>query len=73
MEGEEWGEFLHMEGKKFFDFHEIREEITRRTDEIAGDDKNVTNDVIALTISSPYVLDLTMVDLPGITKVPVRG
>jgi replication fork clamp-binding protein CrfC len=45
----------------------------RRTDEIAGDDKNISNEVIALTIYSPHVLDLTMVDLPGITKVPVRG
>jgi len=45
----------------------------RRTDEIAGDDKNISSEVIALTIFSPHVLDLTMVDLPGITKVPVRG
>jgi replication fork clamp-binding protein CrfC len=26
-----------------------------------------------LTIYSPYVVDLTMVDLPGMTKVPVKG
>lgn len=25
--GEEWGEFLHLPGKKFFDFNEIRKEI----------------------------------------------
>ena len=28
---------------------------------------------ISLTIYSPHVVDLTMVDLPGITKVPVKG
>jgi len=26
-----------------------------------------------LTIYSPFVVDLTMVDLPGITKVPIKG
>ena len=51
----------------------IREEIINQTQEIAGDGKNIANQPISLTIHSPTVLDLTLVDLPGLTKVPVLG
>ena len=67
----EYGEFNHKKGTKFYNFDEIRAEIDRRTDEIAGNVKNISNTPISLTIYSPNVLDLTMVDLPGLTKVPV--
>ena len=40
---------------------------------IAGYDKNISEEPISLTIYSPHVVDLTMVDLPGITKVPIKG
>ena len=40
---------------------------------ICGSDKNISEEPISLTIFSPHVVDLTMVDLPGITKVPIRG
>jgi replication fork clamp-binding protein CrfC len=33
---EEWGEFLHLPGKRFTDFHEIRAEIQRETDRTTG-------------------------------------
>ena len=69
----EYGEFLHRRGEKFYDFDQIREEIDRRTDELAGGSKNISNKPISLTIYSPKVLDLTLVDLPGLTKVPVQG
>ena len=68
----EYGEFLHKKGHKFYDFEQIRREIEKRTDEIAGNKKNVSNTPISLTIFSPHVLDLTLVDLPGLTKVPVQ-
>lgn len=68
----EYGEFLHRKTQKFYDFIKIREEIERRTDEICGAKKNISDKPIALTIYSPHVLDLTMVDLPGLTKVPVQ-
>jgi replication fork clamp-binding protein CrfC len=35
--------------------------------------KNISHESISLTIHSPNVVDLTMVDLPGMTKVPVKG
>jgi replication fork clamp-binding protein CrfC len=72
-EGAEWGEFLHRKGDRFYDFTKIRKEIEEQTMRIAGYDKNISDEPISLTIYSPNVVDLTMVDLPGITKVPIRG
>lgn len=68
---EEYGEFLHLPGKKFYDFSEIRREIRAETDREAGGNKGVSDKQIRLKIFSPNVLDITLVDLPGITKVPV--
>jgi len=69
--GVEWGEFVHMPGRKFHSFQQIRQEIIRETDRITGGNKGISNEPIGLKISSPHVLALTLVDLPGITKVPV--
>ncbi|KAG7391866.1 Dynamin-1-like protein [Phytophthora pseudosyringae] len=68
---EEWGEFLHIPGQKFTDFDEIRREIEKETDRITGKNKGISNKSINLKVFSPHVLNLTLVDLPGITKVPV--
>ncbi|CAR26085.1 ZYRO0B01496p [Zygosaccharomyces rouxii] len=68
---EEWGEFLHVPGKKFFNFDEIRQEIVRETDKVTGGNLGISSVPINLRIYSPYVLTLTLVDLPGLTKVPV--
>lgn len=68
---EEWGEFLHAPNKRFTNFNEIRDEIVRDTDRLTGSNKGVSNQPINLKIFSPHVLNLTLVDLPGITKVPV--
>lgn len=67
---DEWGEFLHLPGQKFFDFNEIRSEIQRETERVSGRNKGISNKSINLKIFSPHVLNLTLVDLPGITKVP---
>ncbi|EMR10224.1 vacuolar protein sorting-associated protein 1 [Pneumocystis murina B123] len=67
---DEWGEFLHLPGRKFFDFNEIREEIIRETESKTGA-KGISPIPINLRIYSPNVLTLTLVDLPGLTKVPV--
>ncbi|MQL78741.1 hypothetical protein Taro_011153 [Colocasia esculenta] len=71
VEGAEWGEFLHLPGKRFFDFAAIRREIQVETDREAGGNKGVSDKQIRLKIFSPNVLNITLVDLPGITKVPV--
>ncbi|KAF2245873.1 dynamin-2 [Trematosphaeria pertusa] len=67
----EWGEFLHIPGQKFFDFNKIREEIVRETDSKTGRNAGISPAPINLRIYSPNVLTLTLVDLPGLTKVPV--
>lgn len=67
----EWGEFLHLPGRKFHNFSQIRQEIVKETDRLTGSNKGISNDPIQLKIFSPRVLALTLVDLPGMTKVPV--
>jgi len=69
--GDEWGEFLHMPGKRLYDFNAIRSEIVRETERSTGKNKGISAHAIHLKICSPRVLHLTMVDLPGITKVAV--
>ena len=68
---QEWGEFLHLPGQKFFDFNEIRSEIARETDRLTGKNKGISKQSINLKIFSPHVLTLSLIDLPGTTKVPV--
>ncbi|KFK39955.1 hypothetical protein AALP_AA3G311000 [Arabis alpina] len=68
---DEWGEFLHQGSKRFHDFSEIRREIEAETNRVVGDNKGVSDQQIRLKIFSPNVVDITLVDLPGITKVPV--
>lgn len=67
----EWGEFLHCKGKKFVDFNEIRTEIEAETDRMTGGNKGISNIPINLRVYSPNVLNLTLIDLPGLTKVPI--
>jgi dynamin 1-like protein len=67
----EWGEFMHMPGRKFHKFSQIRQEIVKETDRMTGGNKGISNNPIHLKIFSPKVLALTLVDLPGMTKVPV--
>ncbi|VAH31725.1 unnamed protein product [Triticum turgidum subsp. durum] len=68
---EEWGEFLHAPGRRFDDFEHIKREIQSETDKEAGGNKGVSDKQIRLKIFSPNVIDITLVDLPGITRVPV--
>ncbi|GMI81528.1 dynamin-related protein 3A, non responding to oxylipins 15, ARABIDOPSIS DYNAMIN-LIKE 2 [Hibiscus trionum] len=67
----EWGEFRHLPGRRFYDFSQIRREIQAETEREAGCNKGVSGKQIRLKISSPNVLNMTIIDLPGITKVPV--
>ncbi|XP_031138509.1 dynamin-1-like protein isoform X3 [Sander lucioperca] len=71
IDGEEWGKFLHTKNKIYTDFEEIRQEIEAETQRISGNNKGISNEPIHLRIFSPHVVNLTLVDLPGITKVPV--
>uniref|UniRef100_A0A8C9VV49 dynamin GTPase n=1 Tax=Scleropages formosus TaxID=113540 RepID=A0A8C9VV49_SCLFO len=67
----EYAEFLHCKGKKFTEFDEVRQEIEGETDRVTGQNKGISPVPINLRVYSPHVLNLTLVDLPGMTKVPV--
>ncbi|KAI8880066.1 hypothetical protein K501DRAFT_255753 [Backusella circina FSU 941] len=68
---DEWGEFLHLPGQKFYNFNKIRDEIVKDTELKTGKNLGISNQPINLRIFSPNVLTLTLIDLPGLTKVPV--
>ena len=90
----EWAKFLHTKDKIYTDEDEIRKEIERETDRMAGENKGICPEPISLKYYSDKVgqthrgcmvvivliifyfqqfkvLSLTLVDLPGMTKVPV--
>ncbi|XP_053277637.1 dynamin-1-like protein isoform X4 [Pleuronectes platessa] len=71
VKAEEWGTFLHCKNQIFTDFQQIRQEIETETERTSGENKGISPEPIYLKIFSPKVLNLTLVDLPGITKVPV--
>jgi dynamin 1-like protein len=67
----EYGEFQHLPNKRFEDFDHIRLEIIAETERMCGKNSGISSNPISLKIFSPHVIDLTLVDLPGITKIPV--
>lgn len=66
----EWAIFLHKPTTIFTNFDDVRFEIERQTNFLAGDNKGITHEPIVLKVYT-LLYDLTFVDLPGITKVPV--
>ncbi|MBA0706248.1 hypothetical protein Golax_018372, partial [Gossypium laxum] len=71
--GAEYAEFLHAPKRRFTDFAAVRKEISDETDRITGKTKQISNIPIHLSIYSPNVVNLTLIDLPGLTKVAVEG
>jgi len=51
----------------------VKKNIELLTDKVAGSSKNIVDEPIKLTIYSKTCPDLTLIDLPGITKVPLRN
>ncbi|KDE03925.1 vacuolar protein sorting-associated protein 1 [Microbotryum lychnidis-dioicae p1A1 Lamole] len=68
---DEWAEFLHKPGEKYYDFNKVRDEIVADTELKTGKNAGISPLPIGLRIFSPHVLTLTLIDLPGLTKVPV--
>lgn len=68
-DSQDYAEFLHVPNKRFYDFKEVRTEIEADTARVAGDNKGISRQPIHLKVYSKNVLNLTMVDLPGLTKV----
>lgn len=69
----EYAEFLHLPRKRFTDFSAVRKEIADETDRETGRSKQISSVPIHLSIYSPNVVNLTLIDLPGLTKVAVEG
>ncbi len=57
--------------KKFTSQEEVCKTIEHLTDKVAGTEKFISADPIVLEVYSPSVPDLTLVDLPGITRIPI--
>ncbi|KAI7744977.1 hypothetical protein M8C21_003209 [Ambrosia artemisiifolia] len=72
-EAREYAEFAHQPRKRFTDFAAIRKEIADETDRETGRTKQIASAPIYLSIYSPNVVNLTLIDLPGLTKVVVEG
>ncbi|XP_058724431.1 phragmoplastin DRP1C-like [Vicia villosa] len=70
---QDYAEFLHAPRKRYTDFVAVRQEIADETDRITGKSKQISNIPIQLSIHSPNVVNLTLIDLPGLTKVAVEG
>ncbi|KAK1261489.1 Dynamin-related protein 1E [Acorus gramineus] len=69
----EYAEFLHLPRRKFTDFSMVRTEIQDETDRMTGRSKQISPVPIHLSIYSPNVVNLTLIDLPGLTKVAIEG
>lgn len=51
----------------------MRDNIQKLTDDIAGTGANIVDDPIKLKIFSVDCPDLTIIDLPGITRIDIKG
>lgn len=65
--------FEQAKGQKFTDFNKIRDKINEFTDQVAGTKKGIINDPIILTVFAESCPDLTVIDLPGITRIPLAN
>ncbi|KAL0251748.1 hypothetical protein GEMRC1_000960 [Eukaryota sp. GEM-RC1] len=71
---EDYGIFHHLPDQKIFDFSAIEREISDETDRLLGKTtKNISSRPINLKVFSANALDLTVIDLPGLTKIAIGG
>lgn len=64
-------EFLHRKGELFTDFRQVKQEIEADTEKVAGSNKGISTLPLILKIHSHKVINLSLIDLPGIAKVPI--
>ncbi|XP_075870264.1 interferon-induced GTP-binding protein Mx-like [Nelusetta ayraudi] len=74
-EGEDWyGKISYQDHEEELDDPEkVEAKIREAQDEMAGVGVGISHDLISLEIASPDVPDLTLIDLPGIARVAVKG
>ena len=66
-----WAKFLHSGDKVFTDMDKIQDEIIADTNRKCGKDKGISDEAIHLKLHSTKTPSLTLVDLPGLTKIAV--
>ena len=67
-----WVQFLHTGDEKVFtDMKEVQEEIVADTARVCGGDKVISGKPIHVKLHSTKIPSLTLVDLPGLTKIAV--
>lgn len=59
--------------ERFYDFEKAREHIQELTNKCAGQNKGIVDDPIVLSVFSPDCPDLSLIDLPGVTRVPLKN
>ena len=69
--GNPWAIFDEVKDTKFTDFNKVRETIEKLTDDVCAGEKNIVDKPIVLNVYSQTCPDLTLIDLPGITRVPI--
>ncbi|KAI1716039.1 dynamin central region domain-containing protein [Ditylenchus destructor] len=65
----DWAEFEHKQKTLYTDFEEVRLEIEQETERIVSTKNGISDVAIVLKIYSDKVVNLTLIDLPGIIKV----
>ncbi|XP_010780411.1 interferon-induced GTP-binding protein Mx-like, partial [Notothenia coriiceps] len=74
-EGEGWyGKISYQDfEEELKDLAGVEKKIREAQNKIAGPGSGISHELISLEIASPDVPDLTLIDLPGITRVAVKG
>lgn len=66
-----YAKFDELPGQQFQDFDKVRDTIQQLTDKVCGAKKQIINRPIVCTIYSSTCPDLTIIDLPGITRIAI--
>mmetsp|Transcript_22599 Transcript_22599/g.53413 ORF Transcript_22599/g.53413 Transcript_22599/m.53413 type:complete len:794 (-) Transcript_22599:1916-4297(-) len=67
---QDYAQFAHT-NRRMYSFDDVKATIQAETDRVSGSGKGVSSEPIILRVYSRNVVNLTLVDLPGLTKVPV--
>jgi replication fork clamp-binding protein CrfC len=65
--------FEELPGKKFTNFLHVKDSIEELTDKVCGKNKEIVDKPIILNVYSPSCPNLTLIDLPGLTRIAVGG
>eukprot|EP01017_Pseudomicrothorax_dubius_P031240 TRINITY_DN3969_c0_g1_i1.p1 TRINITY_DN3969_c0_g1~~TRINITY_DN3969_c0_g1_i1.p1 ORF type:complete len:739 (-),score=167.68 TRINITY_DN3969_c0_g1_i1:104-2320(-) len=65
--------FDELRGQSFTEFDKLRFIIQELTDRFAGKNKAIVSKPLTLSVFAPNCPDLCLIDLPGITRVALRG